>query len=86
MHNLFILGSPRKNGNSDTMAKSVAEVLSEQDGNSVEFIRLNNLSIKPCQGCGGCSETGRCIIDDDMTELYEKTDAAEAHLLLIRIG
>ena len=77
MHNLFILGSPRKNGNSDTMAKSVAEVLSEQDGNSVEFIRLNNLSIKPCQGCGGCSETGRCIIDDDMTELYEETDAAD---------
>lgn len=77
MHNLFLLGSPRAHGNSDTMAKAVAQGLLQTPGNSVEYIRLNTKSIKPCQACGGCSATGTCIIDDDMTELYAKTDQAD---------
>lgn len=77
MHNLFLLGSPRKNGNSTTMAQAVAKGLSAADGNTIEYIHLNTLNIKPCQGCGGCSNSGQCIIDDDMTDLYEKTDSAD---------
>ncbi len=77
MHNLFILGSPRKNGNSETMARAVAAGLLQQDGNTVEYVRLNKLKITPCQGCGGCNNSGECIIKDDMTELYEKTDVAD---------
>lgn len=77
MHNLFILGSPRKNGNSETVAKAVASGLLQKTGNSVEFIYLNSLNISPCQACGGCSTTGNCIIEDDMTELYDKNDAAD---------
>jgi len=77
MYNLFILGSPRKHGNSETMARAVAAGILQTRNNSVEFIRLNDLSIKPCQACGGCSATGECIIDDDMVELYRKTDEAD---------
>ena len=77
MHNLFILGSPRLNGNSETMAKTVAKAIEQQPGNSVEFIHISRLNIAPCQGCGGCSSTGNCVIDDDMVELYIKTDAAD---------
>lgn len=78
MHNLFILGSPRKNGNSETMAQAVAAgLLKNKDTDSVEFIRLNTLQIKPCQACGGCSSSGNCIIDDDMNELYRKTDDSD---------
>lgn len=77
MRNLFILGSPRKNGNSETMAKAVAAGLLNTPGNSVEFIHLNPLDIRPCQGCGGCSDSGNCVIKDDMTELYEKGDSAD---------
>jgi putative NADPH-quinone reductase len=82
MQNLFILGSPRRNGNSETMAKAVAAGLLQESGNSVEFIYLNALNIRPCQGCGGCSGSGNCIIEDDMTELYEKTDAAD-HIFFV---
>ena len=82
MHNLFILGSPRKNGNSETMARTVAASLLQQDGNTVEYVRLNRLKITPCQGCGGCNSSGECIIKDDMTELYEKTDAADRLFLV----
>lgn len=77
MHNLFILGSPRKNGNSETMAKAVAKGCLQIPENSVEFIHICDLSISPCVACGGCSSTGNCVIDDDMTQLYIKTDAAD---------
>ncbi len=82
MHNLFILGSPRKNGNSETMARTVAAGLLQQAGSTVEYVRLNKLKITPCQGCGGCNSSGECIIKDDMTELYEKTDAADRLFLV----
>lgn len=77
MHNLFILGSPRKGGNSETMARAVASGLQTIPGNSVEFIHLNSLSIKACQACDGCSKTGKCVIEDDMTALYQSNDTAD---------
>jgi len=76
-HNLFILGSPRKNGNTETLARAVAEGLLQAKHNSVEFVHLSKLKISPCQACGGCSKTGNCIIQDDMTELYDKSDLAD---------
>lgn len=82
MHNLFILGSPRKNGNSETMAQAVASGLLSQDDNTVEYIRLNKLKISPCQACGGCNTSGNCIIKDDMSELYLKTDEADRLFLV----
>ena len=76
-NNLFILGSPRRNGNTETMAKAVAEGLLQTGNNIVEFIHLRGLNISPCLDCGGCSKTGKCVIKDDMTELYKKSDAAD---------
>lgn len=77
MENLFILGSPRKNGNSATMAKAVADGILETPGNNIEYIYLNALNIRPCQGCGGCNKTGDCVIKDDMQDLDIKTRAAD---------
>lgn len=82
MHILIILGSPRKNGNSEILARSLAQGAVEVPGASVEFIRLNDLRITPCQGCGGCTDTGSCVIDDDMTPLYAKVDACDALILV----
>ena len=59
------------------MAKAVAEGLLKETGNSVDYVYLNNLNIRPCQDCGGCSPTGNCVIDDDMVDLYTKTDEAD---------
>ena len=82
MHTLIILGSPRKNGNSETLAQSVASGILQVPDTSVEFIRLNDLRITPCQGCGGCNKTSICVIEDDMTALYEKVDICD-HLILV---
>jgi len=82
MHILVILGSPRKNGNSETLAQAVAGGILQHPHATLEFIRLNDLHISPCQGCGGCNKTSTCVIDDDMKPLYEKVDACDQLILV----
>jgi multimeric flavodoxin WrbA len=82
MNILVILGSPRKNGNSEVLARTVVKELEEQKKNTVEFIHLNTLKIRPCQSCGGCEKTSVCVINDDMSSLYEKVDASDRLILV----
>lgn len=77
---LVVLGSPRKGGNSETLAEKIAQPLAEA-GWSVEYVRLNSLKLRPCQGCGGCEKSGICVIKDDMTELYTAVDEADRVIL-----
>ena len=81
MKMLVVLGSPRKGGNGETLARKVAEAV-EQGGGTVEYIRLNDLNLRPCQGCGGCDKTGICVIEDDMTAVYQAVDDADRILLV----
>ncbi|WP_163335750.1 flavodoxin family protein [Desulfopila sp. IMCC35008] len=76
MHTVIVLGSPRKKGNSEVLVRAIAKGL-ESTGGSVEYIRLNSLSLRPCQGCGGCDKTGACVIKDDMTDIYSQVDRAD---------
>ena len=68
---LVILGSPRKKGNSEILTLALLEGV-RQAGGSPEIIRLGDLKISPCISCGGCDKTGKCVVEDDMTPLYEK--------------
>lgn len=77
MQILFILGSPRKNGNSETLARLAVKPLLAS-GHDVDFLRLNSYDITPCQGCGGCEKTGVCIIkNDQMGEIYSRVNDAD---------
>ncbi len=66
---LGIYGSPRKDGNSDLLLRRALEG-AEVAGAEVNFIRAGKLKISGCIECGGCDETGECILDDDMNEVY----------------
>lgn len=46
-------------------------------GASCEKIILNDLDFQPCQECGGCDETGICVIKDDMQPVYKKFEEAD---------
>jgi multimeric flavodoxin WrbA len=81
MNLLVVLGSPRKGGNSETLSQAIAKPV-EESGGTVEYIRLNSLKLKPCQGCGGCDKTGNCVVKDDMGLLYEAADKADRILLV----
>jgi len=78
---VVLLGSPRKNGNTETLVQAAVGPI-EQDGGSVEYIRLNDLNLRPCQGCGGCDKTGSCVIKDDMTDIYSVVDGADRIFLV----
>lgn len=77
---LVFLGSPRKNGNSEVLIKSVVKGI-ENTGGSVETIRVSDLNISPCIGCGGCDKTGKCVVEDDMQPLYDKITSARRIIL-----
>ena len=76
---LVLLGSPRKKGNSTTLAQKIIEG-AETAGATVETIYLHGQDIAACHACYGClkpDSTG-CVIDDDMQPIYQKlidTDA-----------
>ncbi len=77
---LGIVGSPRKNGNTDIL---VDNVLLGVDSNNFETekIYLGDLDFRGCIGCEGCAKTNKCIVKDDMQILYEKLDNAAAIVL-----
>ena len=68
---LALLGSPRKSGNSETLAGAVLDGMREEGGEP-EVVRLCDLKINPCLSCGGCAKTGACVLEDDMDLLYHK--------------
>ena len=76
---LIVMGSPRKDGNSATLAKQVAEG-AKATGAEVESFYLHTMNIQPCTACDACREEGDkdCVIDDDMDTLYPKLRQADA--------
>lgn len=76
---LILMGSPRKQGNSATLARQVMAG-AKSEGAEVESFYLHGMDIRPCTACESCrGETGNdCVIDDDMRILYPKLREADA--------
>jgi multimeric flavodoxin WrbA len=68
-------GSPRRGGNTDILLGEVLKALSGE--NEVVVFTLNDMNIKPCQNCGGCDDTGRCVLKDDMDGVYSAIREAD---------
>ena len=68
---LAISGSPRKNGNTVTLLNEVLAG-AKQDGADVELFSVAGRNIQPCDGCWGCTKTGKCHIKDDMQTLRDQ--------------
>jgi NAD(P)H-dependent FMN reductase len=63
-------GSPRKNGNTEILLKEAVRGI-EEAGHDVQTFYLNTMNIKACQDCGGCNDTGKCILRDDMDQITD---------------
>lgn len=79
---LVILGSPRKKGNSSTLAARISRG-AKSAGAEVETLFLQNLKISPCRGCNTCQkhDSKGCAIKDDMQEIYPKLIKADAWVI-----
>ncbi|MHA3964116.1 MAG: flavodoxin family protein [Candidatus Thorarchaeota archaeon SMTZ1-45] len=72
MRVVVLHGSPRRGGNSDTLAEYFVKGVKETgDFEVLDFI-LNDMDIRPCQGCESCAASAehKCAIDDDMHQIY----------------
>ncbi len=73
---LIISSSPRKNGNSETLAAAFAKGATEAE-NKVETVHLREKQINFCHGCMACAKLGHCVIKDDAVEIAEKMHDAD---------
>ena len=68
---LIISSSPRKGGNSETLAASFSKGAQEA-GHDVETIYLREKKFGFCRGCLACLQVGHCVIADDAVEIASK--------------
>jgi multimeric flavodoxin WrbA len=62
-----VLGSPRVQGNSNTLARAFLQAAREQGAETHEYL-LNQMDFQGCQGCRGCkTKSETCILEDDLT-------------------
>ncbi|MBT7186412.1 flavodoxin family protein, partial [Candidatus Bathyarchaeota archaeon] len=73
---LGIVGSPRKGGNTEIMVNNALEA-ARSEGAETEIVLLAENRVEPCDGCGVCSKTGKCRIDDDFENVFNKMTEAE---------
>ena len=79
---LVVLGSPRKNGNSSTLAARISR-WARSAGAKVETLFLQDLNINPCRACDTCQkhDSKGCAIKDDMQKIYSKLIRADAWVI-----
>lgn len=78
-----ICGSPRKQGNTDLLLRTVLEPLAEA-GADIEFVELAGHAIRGCTACYICfhKKNGKCVLAKDLVNgCIAKMVAADAILL-----
>lgn len=72
MQVVVLRGSPRRGGNSDTLAEHFIEGVKSTGNVKIFDFILNDMNIRPCQGCESCftAKDHKCVIDDDMHQIY----------------
>ena len=73
---LVISTSPRRGGNSETLADEFIRGAREA-GNQAEKVCLYDKTIGFCRGCLACAKTHRCVIHDDADMIAGKMKEAD---------
>ena len=72
-------GSPRKGGNTEELLNAAIRGTgdSDSDKHDVRVFRLQDMDITACLNCGGCDDTGICVVEDDFQLVAEAIRAAD---------
>ena len=77
---LAVYGSPRRNGNTDTLLKEAVRGARDNGATVTEYI-LCDMKISPCLEIYGCKKSGRCVIKDDFQILHDELETCEGIML-----
>jgi len=76
-----MLGSPRAQSNSSTLARTLLAAAAELGAETKEYV-LNQMDFQGCQGCGGCkTKSETCIKEDELSAALEEIKAADVLVL-----
>ena len=73
---LLINGSPNREGCTFTALSEAAAQLNK-NGIETEFLQIGTGAVRGCIGCGKCSQTQRCVFDDQVNEALDKMEKAD---------
>jgi len=77
---MALYGSSRQGGNTEILLNEFLKgAMSE--GAAVDRLTIHDAAISPCRGCHACFQNGRCIIADDMEQIYPRLLAADIVVL-----
>ena len=80
MKTIAIVGSPRKKGNTEILARHALKAI-EEEGITTELVSLAGLEIKPCTACMVCKKEERCSLEDDLFPIYLKMKESDGIIL-----
>jgi len=70
-----ICGSPRNQTTEYVLKEALAII--EDKGYETEIFTMFGKNISPCMHCDYCMENKKCVIDDDMSEVYDNLVKAD---------
>jgi multimeric flavodoxin WrbA len=73
---LAIMASPRKSSNTDLLLGEFIRGAKEA-GAEVDVVDLGEKNISGCREIYACEKTGRCVINDDFDEIYDKLESCD---------
>lgn len=76
MKAVVLFGSPRREGNTIQLVNAFTDVLKNK-GINVRMLYLNDMNIRPCQGCYICLPAGVCKINDDMKDIRKYIEESD---------
>ena len=71
-----LMGSPRKNGNTDMLLDEMIRG-AEDNGHDVIKHYISDLDVNPCKGCGVCTTGRDCVFKDDGFKVTHQIADAE---------
>lgn len=74
-----ICASPRKSTTEYVLSKALEKLA--KDNFETEMFTCHMKDLKPCMHCDYCIENKKCVIQDDMAEVYENLQSADGIIL-----
>ena len=78
---LIINGSPRRNGNCDTLVKELENTFKAYNI-SVDVLNVGSMNISGCKACGYCFTHEGCVYNDIVNESYKLLDEANGVIII----